>query len=54
MMKVKDLIKEDIDTDVYDNYDERCGMAVCGPIRLIHKWKEIENGTLYKDDNVRE
>lgn len=33
-MKFKDLIKEDIDIDVYDDYDERCGMAICGPVKL--------------------
>ena len=28
-MKVRDLIKTDIDIDVYDDYDERLGIAYC-------------------------
>ena len=33
-MKVKDLIREDIDIDVIDDYDERCWIAKCGAYRL--------------------
>ena len=33
-MKVKDLIAEDIDIDVIDDYDERCWMAKCGAYKL--------------------
>lgn len=33
-MKVKDLIAEDIDIDVCDDYDERCWIAKCGAYRL--------------------
>lgn len=40
-MKVKDLISEDIDIDVYDDYDERCGMAVCGPVKLTAAGESI-------------
>ena len=38
-MLFKDLIKADIDIDVYDDYDERCGMAVCGPVKLTEEGK---------------
>ena len=33
-MKVKDLIREDIDIDVCDDYDERCWIAKSGAYRL--------------------
>ena len=33
-MKVKDLIREDIDIDVCDTYDERCYLAFVGPLKL--------------------
>ena len=33
-MRVKDLIREDIDIDVCDDYDERCYIAKCGAYRL--------------------
>lgn len=33
-MKVKDLLKMDIDIDVIDNYTEECYIAFCGPITL--------------------
>lgn len=38
-MKVRDLLKEEIDIDVYDDYDERCGIAFCGPCELTAKGK---------------
>ena len=38
-MKVRDLLKEEIDIDVYDDYDERCGIAFCGPCKLTAKGK---------------
>lgn len=38
-MLFKDMIKADIDIDVYDDYDERCGMAVCGPVKLTEEGK---------------
>lgn len=40
-MKIKDLIAEDMDIDVYDDYDERCGMAVCGPVNLTEKGRAV-------------
>ena len=36
-MKVKDLIREEIDIDVIDDYDERCWIAFCGPLKLTAK-----------------
>ena len=33
-MKVKDLVREDIDIDVCDDYDESCWIAKCGAYRL--------------------
>ncbi len=48
-MKVKDLIAEDIDIDVCDDYDERCWIAKCGAYRLtdaavqtFHKALDVE------------
>ena len=38
-MKVKDLIREEIDIDVWDNYDERCGLAIVGPLNLTEEGK---------------
>ena len=39
-MKVRDFIKEDIDIDVCDDYDERCYIAFCGPMKLKPKGEE--------------
>ena len=33
-MKIRDFIKMDIDIDVCDDYDERCYIAFCGPLKL--------------------
>ena len=33
-MTVRDLIREEIDIDVCDTYDERCYIAFVGPLRL--------------------
>ena len=33
-MTVRDLIKQDIDIDVYDDVDESLGIAFCGPLVL--------------------
>lgn len=39
--KVKDMITMgDIDIDVYDDYDERCGIAFCGGYLLTDEGKE--------------
>lgn len=34
MMKVKDLITQEIDIDVYDDVCEELGIAFCGPVEL--------------------
>ena len=33
-LTVKELLNEYIDIDVYDDYDERIGIAFCGPAQL--------------------
>ena len=33
-MKVKDLISQNIDVDVYDDYTDELGIAFVGPIKL--------------------
>lgn len=40
-MKVKDLIEEDIDIDVCDDYDERCWIAKCGAYRLTDAAEQL-------------
>lgn len=55
-MKVKDLIREDIDIDVVDDYDERCWMAKCGAYRLTDAGVQMFHRVLdidvdIKDDN---
>lgn len=46
-MKVIDVMPFDIDIDVYDDYDERLGIAFCGPIELTDKakidWSDVLN-----------
>lgn len=54
-MKVKDLIEQDIDVDVYDNVCEELCIAFCGPIRLTEQGKEkfsdvLEYGVEYERD----
>lgn len=36
-MKVKDFIKLDGDTDVYDNVTEELGIAFCGPMEMTEE-----------------
>lgn len=36
-MTIKDLLREEIDIDVMDTYDERCWIAFCGPCKLKAK-----------------
>lgn len=38
-MKVKNLLDLDIDIDIYDDYDERCGIAFCGSVELTKEGK---------------
>ena len=40
-MKVKDLIAEDIDIDVIDDYDERCWIAKCGAYKLTDAGEQM-------------
>jgi len=36
-MKIRDFIKEEIDIDVCDDYDESCYVAFCGAIELTEE-----------------
>ena len=40
MMTVRDLIKMEIDMDVYDDYTEELGVCFCGPMELTEIGKE--------------
>lgn len=40
-MKVKDLIKEKIDIDVIDDYDERCWIAKCGAYKMTDAGEQM-------------
>ena len=39
-MKVKDLIEQEIDIDVYDDVCEELGIAFCGPLFLTEEGKK--------------
>lgn len=39
-MKVKDLISQEIDIDVYDDVCEELGIAFCGPLVLTERGKK--------------
>lgn len=39
-MKVKDLIEQEIDIDVYDDVCDEIGIAFCGPLKLTEKGRE--------------
>lgn len=39
-MKVRDLIEQEIDVDVYDDVCDEIGIAFCGPIYLTEQGKE--------------
>ena len=39
-MKVKDLIEQEIDIDVYDDVCEELGIAFCGPLFLTEQGRE--------------
>lgn len=45
-MKIKDLIKEDIDIDVVDDYDERCWIAKCGAYKLTDAGEQMFHNVL--------
>ena len=39
-MKVRDLIEQDVDIDVYDDVCDGIGIAFCGPLKLTEQGKE--------------
>lgn len=39
-LTVKDFLGMEIDVDVYDDYDERIGIAFVGPVKLTDEGKE--------------
>jgi len=39
-MKIKDFIKQEIDIDVCDDYDESCYIAFVGPVELTDEGKQ--------------
>ena len=39
-MKVRDLIEQEIDVDVYDDVCEELGIAFCGPLKLTDAGKK--------------
>lgn len=39
-MKVRDLIEQEIDIDVYDDVCDGIGIAFCGPLKLTEQGKE--------------
>lgn len=51
-MKVKDLLEMEIDIDVYDNYDERLGIAFVGPAKLTAKGEETFGEVLDLDVEI--
>ena len=56
-MKVKDLIKEEIDVDVYDNVCEELAIAFCGSVELTEYGKKhfhLEILGYFEDYNSQE
>lgn len=39
-MTVKELLREEVDVDVCDDYDESCYIAFCGPVYLTEYGEE--------------
>lgn len=52
-MKIKDFIKQEIDIDVCDDYDESCYMAFVGPMGLTDEGKRKFADVLNRDIDVR-
>lgn len=52
-MKVRDLIKMDVDIDVYDDYDERLGIAYCYGYKLTEEGEERFKDALELDVEIR-
>lgn len=50
-MKIRDFIKEDIDIDVCDDYDESCYVAFCGAVKLTEEGEKEFADVL--DFNIR-
>ena len=40
-MKVKDLLKQEIDIDVYDDVCDELAIAFCGPVELTDEGEEV-------------
>lgn len=54
-MKVRELLKLEIDIDVYDNVCEELGIAFCGPVELTKEGREHFRESLEYDvelDNI--
>lgn len=48
-MKIRDLIQQEIDIDVYDEVCEDIGIAFCGPLKLTDLGKKKFNDVLDYD-----
>lgn len=53
-MKVKDLIREDIDIDVIDDYDGRCWIAKCGAYKLTDAGEQMFHRVLDIKVNIEQ
>lgn len=51
-MKIKDFIQMDMDIDVYDDYDERLGIAFCYGYKLTDAGKEHFKDALEMDIEI--
>lgn len=56
-MKIRDLITMDIDIDVCDEYDERCYIAFCGPLKMTdegeREFKQVLDRPVDVEQNER-
>lgn len=53
-MKVRDLIKMDVDIDVYDDYDERLGIAYCYGYKLTEEGEKQFGNALKLDVEIKD
>lgn len=53
-MKIKDLIREDIDIDVTDSYDGRCLLAKCGAYKLTDTGEQMFHRVLDIDVTIEQ
>ena len=37
VVTIEELLGEEVDIDIYDDYDERIGIAFCGPVELTRE-----------------